>query len=431
MNQIPLSLQIILLIVLILCSSFFSGSETSMLSLNKHRLKHLAEEGHKGAKRALTLLSRPDRLLGVILLGNNFVNILSASLATIIGMRIWGDAGILIMTVILTILVLIFGEVAPKTFAALNAEKFALPVSPILAGLLKILYPAVWLINSLSALVLKPLGIKDFTMTESSVSKEELRSILRQDSQHLDEDNQDMMLGVLYLEDVVVEDIMVARHELVGLDLQNDWQESIQTILDCHHARLMVYDDHIDNVKGFLNVREVLYLYRDNKPLSKENVLSLLTKPYFIPEGTPLRKQLQFFQEHKRQTGLVVDEYGDVIGLLTLEDILEYVVGDLGLEEIAEENQDIEDVIMIGENEFEVQGSASVNYINRELDWQLPANGPTTISGLILEELGNFPKLSETIIIGNYQLTVLSFADNRVSKAKITLIPDNDTNSKK
>ncbi len=426
MNQIPLSFQIVLLIVLIFCSSFFSGSETSMLSLNKHRLKHLSEEGNKGAKRALTLLRRPDRLLGVILLGNNFVNILSASLATVIGIRIWGDAGILIMTVVLTILVLIFGEVAPKTFAALNAEKFAFPASPILAGLLKFLYPVVWLINSLSAMVLKPLGIKDFTMTETAVSKEELRSILRQDSQHLDEDNQDMMLGVLYLEDVAVEDIMVARHELVGLDLQDNWEQSVQTILDSHHARLMVYDDHIDNVKGFLNIREVLYLYRDNKPLTQENVLALLKKPYFIPEGTPLRKQLQLFQEHKRQTGLVVDEYGEVIGLLTLEDILEYVVGDLGLEEIAEENQDVEDIVPLTDSVFEVQGSVSINYLNRELDWQLPSEGPTTVSGLILEELGNFPKTNETIVIDDYELTVLAFADNRVTKAKITMIASGD-----
>ncbi len=392
-----------------------------MLSLNKHRLKHLAEDGSKGAKRALTLLSRPDRLLGVILLGNNFVNILSASLATVIGLHIWGDAGIVIMTVVMTVLVLIFGEVAPKTFAALNAEKFAFPASLILSGLLKLLYPAVWLINTLAALVLRPLGIKDFTMDDSAVSKEELRSILRQDSQHLDEDNQEMMLGVLYLEDIAVEDIMVPRHELIGLDLQDDWQQSVQSILNSQHARLMVYDDNIDAVKGFLNIREVLYLYRDNQPLSKKNVLALLKKPYFIPEGTSLRKQLQLFQEHKRQTGLVVDEYGEVIGLLTLEDILEYVVGDLGLEEIAEENQDTQEIIPRGDNRFEVLGSVSINYLNKELDWQLPVDGPTTISGLILEELGNFPKANETVSVGDYRLTVLAFADNRVTRALVTV----------
>lgn len=426
MSNIPLSVQITLLIILILCSAFFSGSETSMMSLNKHRLKHLAEDGSKGAKRALELLARPDRLLGVILLGNNFVNILSASLATVIGLHIWGDAGILIMTVVLTVLVLIFGEVAPKTFAALHAEKFAFPVSPILSTLLKVLYPAVWLINSLAAVVLKPLGIKDFGMNEEAVSKEELRSILRQDSHHLDEDNQEMMLGVLYLEDITVEDIMVARHELIGLDLQDDWQQSVRTILDSSHARLMVYDDSIDNVKGFLHIREVLHLYRDDKPLTKQNILGLLHKPYFIPEGTPLRKQLQLFQEHKRQTGLVVDEYGEVIGLLTLEDILEYVVGDLGLEEIAEENQDSEEIIQRGENQFEVLGGLSINYLNKEQDWQLPSDGPTTISGLILEELGNFPKANETVTVGDYQLTVLTFADNRVTQVLVTVAPTDD-----
>lgn len=421
MNQLSLSTQILLLVVLILCSAFFSGSETSMISLNKHRLKHLSDEGHKGAKRALELLARPDRLLGVILLGNNFVNILAASLATVIGLHIWGDAGILIMTVVLTVLVLIFGEVAPKTFAALNAEKFAFPVSPVLKTLLKLLYPMVWLINSLASLVLRPLGLKDFTMTDEAVSKEELRSILRQNSQHIDEENQDMMLGVLYLEDIAVEDIMVARHELIGLDLQDDWQQSVQTILSSSHARLLVYDDSIDAVKGFLHIRDVLHLYREEKPLTKENVLQLLHKPYFIPESTSLRQQLQFFQEHKRHTGLVVDEYGEVIGLLTLEDILEYIVGDLGLEEIAEECEDIEEIIERGENTYEVRGSLSINYLNKELDWNLPSDGATTISGLILEELGNFPKIGQTLKIGDYQLQVLDFSDNRVTQVLVTL----------
>lgn len=421
MNQLSLSTQIILLVVLILCSAFFSGSETSMISLNKHRLKHLSDEGHKGAKRALELLARPDRLLGVILLGNNFVNILAASLATVIGLHIWGDAGILIMTVVLTVLVLIFGEVAPKTFAALNAEKFAFPVSPVLKTLLKLLYPMVWLINSLASLVLRPLGLKDFTMTDEAVSKEELRSILRQNSQHIDEENQGMMLGVLYLEDIAVEDIMVARHELIGLDLQDDWQQSVQTILSSSHARLLVYDDSIDAVKGFLHIRDVLHLYREEKPLTKENVLQLLHKPYFIPESTSLRQQLQFFQEYKRHTGLVVDEYGEVIGLLTLEDILEYIVGDLGLEEIAEECEDIEEIIERGDNTYEVRGSLSINYLNKELDWNLPSDGATTISGLILEELGNFPKIGQTLKIGDYQLQVLDFSDNRVTQVLVTL----------
>lgn len=397
-----------------------------MMSLNKHRLRHLAEDGNKGAKRALELLSRPDRLLGVILLGNNFVNILAASLATIIGIRLWGDAGILIMTVVLTVLVLIFGEVTPKTFAALNAEKFAFPASPVLKALLKVLYPAVWAISWLAKQILKPLGIQDLTMNEEAVSKEELRSILRQDSQHIDEDNQDMMLGVLYLEDIQIEDIMVARHELIGLDLQSDWQQSVDEILASEYARLLIYDDNIDDIKGILHIRDVLYLYRDNKPLTKDNVLSLLHKPYFIPEGTPLRKQLQLFQENKRQTGLVVDEYGEVIGLLTLEDILEYIVGDLGLQEIAEEQEDEDEIIEHNPHTFTVRGSLSVNYLNKELDWHLPADGPKTLSGLILEELGQFPKTGTSVRVDDYDLTVLSFADKRIKQVRVTINPNQE-----
>ncbi len=421
MNELPLLIQIVLLVALIMCSAFFSGSETSMMSLNKHRLKHLSKDGNSAAKRALALLARPDRLLGVILLGNNFINILAASLATVIGIKLWGDAGIFIMTMILTVVVLIFGEVAPKTFAALNAEKFAFPASFLLNILLKILYPAVWLINHIAAWVLRPLGVKDFTMNEEAVSKEELRSILRQDSLHLHEENQEMMLGVLHLEDILVEDIMVARHELIGLDLQDDWSQSVKAILDSPHARLLVYDDNIDNVKGFLHIRDVLHLYRDDKPLSKANVLALLHRPYFIPESTLLRRQLQFFKDHKRQTGLVVNEYGEVIGLLTLEDILEYIVGDLDLQEIAEEGEHEEEIIERDDNVYEVRGSLSVNYLNKELDWQLPDDGAKTISGLIIEQLGTFPKVGTHVQIGVYELSVLAFADNRVTQALITV----------
>lgn len=421
MNELSLFAQFFLLGLLILCSAFFSGSETSMMSLNKHRLKHLSEDGNKGAKRAAELLTRPDRLLGVILLGNNFINILAASLATLIGQRLWGDAGILIMTLVLTVLVLIFGEVAPKTFAALNAERFAFPVTWVLRGLLKILYPAVWFINFLASLVLRPLGIKDFNMSEELVSKEELRSILRQESTHIAEDNQGMMLGVLYLEDIQVEDIMVPRHELIGLDLQNNWDQSVNDILASDYARLLVYDDNIDNVKGILHIRDVMYLYRDNRPLTQENVLELLHKPYFIPEGTPLRNQLQLFQESKRHTGLVVDEYGVVIGLLTLEDILEYIVGDLGLQEIAEEGSDEQEIIKRSENEYVIRGALSINYLNKELNWHLPADGPKTISGLVLEELGYFPKVGTKVSVSDYELTVLSFINKRVVQILVTV----------
>ncbi len=427
MNAIPLSLQILFLVILILCSAFFSGSETSMMSLNKHRLKHLSKEGNKSAKRALGLLSRPDRLLGVILLGNNFINILAASLATVIGIRLWGDAGVLIMTVILTIVVLIFGEVAPKTYAALNSEKFAFPASFALKGLLKVLYPMVWLVNSIAGAVLKPLGLKNFTMNEESVSREELRSILLQSSSHSDTNNQEMMLGILYLEDIEVEDIMVARHELIGLDLNDNWDSAINNILNSDYARLLVYEENIDNVRGILHIRDILNLYRDQKPLTKENVLSLLVKPYFIPEGTALRHQLQQFQEQKRQTGLVVDEYGEIIGLLTLEDILEYIVGDLGLQEIAEEGEDEEEIIQRSPNVYEILGSVSVNYLNKELDWRLPDEGPTTVNGLILEELGQFPEIGTVIHIKDYEIEVLSLDEKRVKQALITVKEkDND-----
>ncbi|WP_218110507.1 HlyC/CorC family transporter [Ostreibacterium oceani] len=427
MSSIPTYLLVIILVLLLFCSAFFSGSETSMMRLNRHRLKHLAQTGDIRAARALALLKRPDRLLGVILLGNNIINIFAASLATIIGLRLWGDAGIFIMTLVLTLLILIFGEVAPKTFAALYAEKFAFPASWFLRVLLKLLYPVVWMVNLLANAVLKPLGLKHFTMSDAAVSKEELQAILQESYAEQGENHQDMMLGLLYLEDINVEDIMVARRDIIGLDMTDDWTNCQQRILSSEHSRLLVYQGNVDEIIGVLNIRDVLCIYRDSLALDKTNVTPLIRKAYFVPEGTSLRKQLQQFQYHQHQTGIVVNEYGEVIGLLTLEDILEYVVGDLGLQEIAEaESADEEDIIQKSAGIYQVQGKLSINYLNKELDWELPTDGPKTLSGLILEELGVFPSVGTKVSVGRYELSVLSFSDNRVQQVLVTVLADDE-----
>lgn len=419
MDSIPLWLEFVALIVLLFCSAFFSSSETSMMSLNKHRLKYQADHGNKSAKLALALLMRPDRLLGVILLGNNFVNIMAASLATMIGIRLWGDAGAFIMTVILTIAVLVFAEVTPKTYAALNSEKVAFPASWVLTFLLKIMYPIVWLTNMFSKVVLYPLGIRNFTMNEEAVSREELKSLVK--NRDKGEDEQDMVLGVLYLDDINIEDIMIERSEIVGLNLSDSDEEIRNQILNSHFQRLLVFEDSVDQVVGYLHTKDILNLVRDQRDISKEGVLSLLRKPYFIPEGTSLRKQLTQFQKHKRQTAVVVDEYGEVIGLITLEDIIEYVVGDLGLQEIAEEIVNEEEIIQKSEHSYQVLGNISVKHLNKELDWSLPTDDATTLSGLIVEELGHFPKEGTIIRIGQYEINVLSFAENRVKEALVTV----------
>lgn len=390
-----------------------------MMSLNKHRLKYQADHGNRSAKNALSLLTRPDRLLGVILLGNNFFNIMAASLATMIGIRIWGDAGAFIMTVVLTIVVLVFGEVAPKTYAALHAEKIAFPASWVLNLLLKVTYPVVWLTNGIAGLVLYPLGIRNFNMNEEAVSREELKSLLK--NRNTNDDEQDIVLGVLYLDDINIEDIMIERSEIVGLNLIDSDEEIRKQVLDSDFQRLLVYEDNIDQVVGFLHTMDVLNLVRDGKDINKQGILPLLRKPYFIPEGTSLRKQLSQFQKHKRQTAVVVDEYGELLGLITLEDILEYVVGDLGLQEIAEEVVNEEEIIQKSEDSYQVLGNISVKHLNKELDWNLPTEDATTLSGLIVEELGHFPKEGTIIRIGEYEINILSFADNRVKEALVTV----------
>ncbi len=426
MDNLPLHIQIIILIILILCSAFFSGSETSMMALNKHKLKHLATKGDKAAKRALLVLSRPDRLLGTILLGNNFINILAASLATIIGLKLFGSSGVFIMSAVLTVLILIFGEVAPKTFAALHPEKFAFPASAVLKLFLFFLYPIVVAVNYLAAIVLRPFGLKDFSITEEAVGKEELKSILRSDNNQIDDDNQDMILGLLYLYDINVEDIMVPKHELLGLDIDDEWADCRKQILSSEFSRLLVYKDNIDDLIGILHLNDILKIYHDDKELNLENMLSLIEKPYFIPEGTSLRKQLQMFQEKKIQTGIVVDEYGEVVGLLTLEDILEYIIGDLDLQEMAEDVTNKEEIIQKSSNSYQIDGTTSINFINKELDWNLPSMGQKTISGLILEKLGEFPKVGVVINIKNYKLSVLSFAENRIQEVLVEISDDED-----
>ncbi len=421
MNDIPLSILIIILIILLLFSAFFSGSETGMMSLNKHRIKHLAEQNNKSAKRILELLQRPDRLLGIILLGNNFINIFAASLATIIGIRIWGDIGVLIMTVVLTVFLLIFGEVAPKTYAALNPEKFAFPASFVLKLISKPLYPIVVVINTVANFVLKMFGIKKFSADDESISKEELKSILNTKSNKSNIKNHNMMLGALHLDDVDVSDIMITKGEMVGLDFDMSLDFIKESIITNDYARLLIHKDNFNEIIGVLHAGDVLKLYSKNLELTKESIKSIIKPPYFIPENAPLRTQLSLFQKTKRHTAIAVDEYGDIVGLITIEDILEYVVGDLGLQEIQEESDDEQEIIKKSKNSYQIQGSASVKFINKELNWNLPSDGPKTLGGVFLERTGAFPVVGQSIDIGNYSLSVLSFSENRIKQLLVVL----------
>lgn len=405
-----------LLIFLIICSAFFSSSETGLLSLNRYRLRHLSREGNPGAQRASRLLGKPDRLLGTILVGNNVVNILAASIATVIAVDLWGDAGVVIATTGLTIVLLIFGEITPKTFAALRPELIAFPASRVLSLLMTVFYPAVWLTSSISNAILRMLGIDPKHRSSETLSTEELRSVVREAGHDLPQNRQDMLLGILDLENVTVDDIIIPRNEVFGIDLNNNIDVIVQQLRTTTHTRLPVYRDNINEIVGVVHMRQIARLLTLNK-LTHEVIQGACNEPYFIPEGTPLSVQLLNFKQHKKRMGIVVDEYGDVEGIITLEDILEEIVGELSDHSRINEPE----IRPHQDNSYIIDGAAYIRDINKNLDWDLPCDGPKTLNGLITEILESIPEGAVCMQIGPYFLETLEIKDNRVSCAKLWL----------
>lgn len=408
-----------LLGVCLACSAFFSASETAMMSLNRYKLKHLANEGKPAAKRAERLLGKTERLLATILLGNNFINILATSIGTIIGLRLYGDYGVLFATIVLTVLVLLFSEIAPKTLAALYPEKIALPMTRVLRILVIILSPLVWLLNGLVALLLRPLGIGRDKDKNDALTNAELKTmVLSSSPQTLPREHQDMLLGVLELEDVSVDEVMVPRNELEGVDLNDPWDETVARITASRHARLLAYRDNIDQVQGMLHLRDVIGLYHENR-LNSDALIAILRPCVFVPESTPLRIQLRNFQKQKVRSGLVVDEYGDIQGLITMEDILIHIVGDIVSDDGAEEEPEI---VQRQAQIFDVDGGVSLRTLNRELGVHLPLEGPNTLSGLIIETLGSFPEPGTQVNFRRCIVRVKSFTNGVVDSAEVQLL---------
>ncbi len=400
-----------LLVFLLLCSAFFSSSETGMLSLNRYRLRHQAKEGHRGAQRASELLAHPDRLLGTILVGNNFVNILASSIATVLAMQLWGEAGIAIATIGLTIILLIFGEITPKTLAALRPEIVAYPVSLPLKLLQKVLYPLVAMLGWVSNGLLKLLGVDLSNKGNDSLSTEELRSVVRESGTDLPLNRQSMLLGIL--ERVTVDDIMIPRNEVTGIDLDDDLESIIGQLRTTPHTRLPVFRNDINQIEGIVHMRQIARLLSHDQ-LTKESLLEACNEPYFVPENTPLSTQLLNFQKQKRRIGIVVDEYGDVRGIVTLEDILEEIVGEFS-------NQDVlrsPDIHPQDDGTLVIDGAAYIREVNRALGWKLPCDGPKTLNGLITEALEHMPDSGICLQIGNYRLEILQAADNRVKSVR-------------
>lgn len=412
-DDIPLAGLLSLLVVLLLLSAFFSGSETALMSLNRYRLRHKAREGHRGARIAEQLLSRPDRLLGLILLGNNLANFSAASLVAVIAFKIGGQPAVAIGTLFLTLAVLIFSETAPKTLAALHPERLAFPAAMIYYPLLKIAYPIVWLINAASNGVLLLFGVRDKGNDLQSLSREELRTVVHEAGSRISSRYRQMLLSILDLEKVTVDDVMVPHNEIVGIDLDDDDDDIENTIAASQYTRLPVYRDNIDEVIGILHLRRLANL--SHRKISKDALQQMLTEPYFVPEGTPLSTQLVQFQRRGERIAMIVDEYGDIQGVVTLEDILEEIVGEFTTDPANDEN----DVVKDGPDTYIVNATANIRELNRSQDWELPTGGPKTLNGLIVELLETIPKPTTCLNISGYPIEIIETDDNRIRTVRI------------
>ncbi|AGH74868.1 HlyC/CorC family transporter [Edwardsiella piscicida] len=419
MEHVSTGTLIAILVLMVIVSAYFSASETGMMTLNRYRLRHLAKQGLRPARRVERLLRHPDRLISLVLIGNNLVNILASALATIVGMRLYGDSGVAIATGILTFVILIFAEVMPKTFAALYPEKVAFPSSLLLGPLQKVMMPLVWLLNGITRLLLRLCGVQPHAGPSDAVSKEELRTIVNESRAQISRRNQDMLISVLDLDKVSVEDIMVPRTEIVGIDVNDDWKSILRQLTHSPHGRIVLFRDTLDDAIGMLRVREAYRQMIEKQEFNKENLLRAADEIYYIPEGTHLNVQLLKFQRNKEKVGIVVDEYGDIKGLISVEDILEEIVGDFTTSmspSLAEE------VLPQSDGSVLIDGSANIRELNKAFNWTLPAEGARTINGVLLETLEEIPLPGTQVTIGNYFIEILDVQDNMIKRVRVSLL---------
>ncbi|MDP1665384.1 MAG: HlyC/CorC family transporter [Methylobacter sp.] len=407
MNDIPLSMLFGILAAMLILSAFFSGSETALMTLNRYRLKHLVKLNHSGAIKAHQLLQRPERLLGLILLCNNFVNNFASSIATVIAIKLYADeeSSVAIAAGILTIVMLICSEVTPKTLAAIKPEPLAFPAAWIYTLLLKILYPVVWFVNLFVNLLLRIIGVDVKKNRHDALNKDELKSIISDAESLMPIRYQKMLMGILELESATVEDIMTPRNEIIGIDLELPIEGIIAQIKTSPHTRLPVYKTSIDRIIGFIHLRKILVLL-NQQDFDKQTIINALDKPSFIPESTPVHNQMQRFKHEKIRIGLVVDEYGDVQGLVTLDDLLQEIVGELITDDVAVRAQ--------SDGSYLVDANITIRELNRVTQWALPTEGPKTLNGLIIEFMETIPETGTSIRLHDYLLEIIKRDENSV-----------------
>lgn len=418
MDTISTSTLFVTLAVLLVISGFFSASETAMMAINRYRLKHQAEQGHKGARLAQSLLDQTDKLLGVILLGNNLVNTAAATLSTIIAIRLFGQGELTLFaaTSALTFMILVFSEVTPKVIGASYPEKIAYPASFVLTPLLKLAYPIVWFVNLFVQGLLRVLRIKPRGQSEGNMlGLEELRTIVLESAKLLPGEHRKILLNLFGLESITVDDVMTPRSQIESIDLSEDVEQISQQVATSHHTRLLVYEGSIERIVGILHVRRALHALTSGE-MTHEMLQEVIEEPYFVPEGTPLFTQLRQFQENHRRLALVVDEYGELQGLVSLEDLLEEMVGEFTTHAPVQTGW----LRQAEDGSWLVEGSALVRQINRKLGLNFPLEGPKTLNGLLLEQLEDIPEAGVSLKIGETPIEIVQTQGRAVKMARIT-----------
>lgn len=403
--------------MLLFISAFFSVSETSLMSVNRYRLRHLAKGGHRGARLAVSLLSQTDKLLGMILLCNNLANAASATLVTVISINLFGEGELVLMSATLTVTfaILVFSEISPKVFAAAHSEKLALFCSYILYPLLKLTTPIVWFVNLFVQALLRILGIKvSFSEASHAISMEELRSIVLDAGSYIPKKHRAILLNLFELEKTTVDDVMIAHTQIEAINFDDSLESILQQLSTSHHTRLPVREGPAEEIIGIMHIRKAMNQLRDGE-LDMESLREIITEPYFIPSGTPLYTQMQQFQEKKQRIALVVDEYGELKGLISLEDILEEVIGDftthspLRMSSLRQEE----------DGSWIVDGSSHLRDLNKKLKLSLPLDGPRTLNGLVLEHFEDIPEPNTSFKIGTHRLEILQTQDRIVKSVRI------------
>jgi Mg2+/Co2+ transporter CorB len=404
------------LILCVVLSAFFASSETALMSVNRYRLRHRASQGHAGARLAEQLLSRPDRLIGLILLGNTLANVAAASIVTLITLELAGERWLAVANGILTLVLLILCEVGPKTYGALHAEALAIPSAYVYRPLLALLRPLLWVINGVSNALLRLLGVSAEAVASHSLSADELRTVVAEAGALIPLKHQQMLVGILDLERIRVDEIMVPRSEVAGVDVKDDWDEVLETLRNAEHTRLPVYEGNLDHIIGVLHLKRIAREMVDGH-LDRDRLMEIARhrEPYYIPAGTTLTQQLVAFQESRRRHAYVVDEYGDVQGLVTIDDILEEIVGEFATLPQALRR----DVQPNPDGSFVVAGTTTVRALNRMLGWKLPTNGPKTVNGRVLEYLEMIPEAGTALVLDGHRVEILQVADNAVRTLKI------------